>query len=243
MQLPLITSVWRSLAGIENGLESAWGAVRPIMLSGEPERALQELREAGRFPAPGTSATEQLQIYELKPVDISPALTVIDAYNRSNGMNHFALSMLLTGSNRQPADKVAGASEQFWPELPRLLEKDEIDAATWVLLEQVRFLGATEESPVIATLWRHLAHWPGLLRLVIDSYEPMNQDGSLQDAIAKNHEQVTRIVAESSAPAAHLSDIPEEALGMIKNYAQNPGAVNRMVCIGHGVREWLGSSS
>ena len=40
MRIPLVTSIWRGLAGMGDSLRLARAAAKPIYESGEPERAL-----------------------------------------------------------------------------------------------------------------------------------------------------------------------------------------------------------
>ena len=40
MDIPLITSIWRGLAGMDDSLRPVWDAAKPIYASREPERAL-----------------------------------------------------------------------------------------------------------------------------------------------------------------------------------------------------------
>ena len=87
MHIPVVTSIWRILAGVDGGLESAWQVVRPIMSSGVADTALLELKATARFPAPDPLTSDRLDDFAVTPGDISAALVVIDAYNRSNTLN------------------------------------------------------------------------------------------------------------------------------------------------------------
>ena len=238
MQLPLITSVWRSLAGIEDGLESTWEAVRPIMLSGMPDRGLAELKQADQFLQP----EQRFSGHSVSSDDVKSALAVMDAYNRSNTLNQFAITALVSGSKPGLPVGELGASVEAWPKLPRLMEKDEIDPATWSLLERVKFLGATNDSPVIATLWRHLAHWPSLLTEILDVYEPLQADGSVDIAVHRNFGQVAGLVDRMEVLDIDTSRIPAAALRMTAGYVNDPGAVNHMVTLGHSVRNWVAAA-
>ena len=241
MRIPLVTSIWRGLAGIDGGLEAVWAATRPIMLSGQPEAALAQLCDSFSFPAPERAPASLLHDYNVDATVLPSALTVMDAYNRSNGLNLFALTALVQDEQPETEAATAPVTDLEWPDLPRLLEKDEIDPETWGLLERIKHLGATSDSSAIATLWRHLVCWPGLLRLIIDEYEPMQASGELPARIKEMHGEVTRLAAFIKVDRAATSGIPEDAMRMVENYVHNPGAVNRMVAIGHGVRQWLGS--
>ena len=52
MQIPLITSIWRGLAGMNNSLEDVWILTKPIYLSGTPELALNHMLNSISFPIP-----------------------------------------------------------------------------------------------------------------------------------------------------------------------------------------------
>ena len=199
MQIPLITSIWRTLADIEGGLEATWAATRPIYETGQPDAALQALKVKSKFPVPGPLSAATLRSTGLLAEDRQAFGAVIDAYNRSNGMNLIALNALV-GEPSGQASNYTLTSPDSWPELWPLLEKEEIEAETWALLERVKLLGATNDNPSIATLWRHLAHWPGLLSLVIESYEPMQEEGEIDGAI----EGVMESVIVAAAGISHF---------------------------------------
>src|SRR5579871_5734639 len=52
MGIPLVTSIWRGLAGMDDCLRLAWDAAKPIYKSGEPEQALARSIMAASLPAP-----------------------------------------------------------------------------------------------------------------------------------------------------------------------------------------------
>ena len=235
MQIPLITSIWRTLADIEGGLEATWAATRVIYKTGQPDAALQALKARSEFPVPGPLSADTLGSAGLSVEDRRAFSAVIDAYNRSNGMNLIALNALV-GEPSGQASNYALTSPDLWPELRPLLEKEEIDVETWALLERVKLLGATNDNPSIATLWRHLAHWPGLLSLVIESYGPMQEEGEIAGAIERVMESVLVAAAGISHFKPSTADIPDEAWQMVVHYS---AGVSRMVTLGHGVTQWI----
>ncbi len=241
MQIPLLTSVWRSLAGIDGALEITWSKVRPIMASGQPDAVLEQLKLQADFPKPESTAANWMSRLGIGNEDVSSIFAVIDSYNRSNGLNLIALTALLSEDTRQTTDLDKPTQSPEWGDFPRLLEKNEISGSTWALLEQIKHLGSTDDNSAIATLWRHLAHWPGLLEMIIAGYEPLQDDGSLQASI----EDVLRLTGELSSAIEVTdrdnSEIPDDALTLIDGYVHSPGSVCRMVTLGHGTREWLES--
>jgi len=239
MQIPIITSIWRVLADFDGGLEAAWAAVRPIYESGQPDTALQKLKEQARFPVPDPLPVGRLVSAGVLAEDLPAIRAIIDAYNRSNGMNLIALTALVTDLPTKPSNYSTPPSHAPWPTLRPLLAQDEIGPETWDLLQGVKLLGARDDKSSLATLWRHLAHWPGLLSAVFESYEPMQRKGTLVRASA----QVSEIARAEAVCIAHFRpsrvDIPEDAWQTIVHYVDGPFRVSRMVTLGHGLAQWL----
>ena len=239
MQIPLITSIWRVLADFDGGLEAAWTAVRPIYESGQPDAALQKLKAHAQFPVPAPLSAGRLVSAGVSAEDLPAIRAIIDAYNRSNGMNLIALTALVTDLPTKPSNYITPPSNAPWPTLRPLLGQDEIGPETWDLLQGVKLLGASGDKSSLATLWRHLAHWPGLLSAVSESYEPMQRDGAIVRAAA----QVSEIAQAEAVGIAHFrppaADIPADAWQTIVRYVDGPFRVSRMVTLGHGLAHWL----
>mgnify|MGYP001606103650 CR=1 FL=1 len=51
MGIPLVTSIWRGLAGVEGALPAVWRAVKPLYRTGAPEAALDALCEEVPIPS------------------------------------------------------------------------------------------------------------------------------------------------------------------------------------------------
>ncbi len=240
MEIPLITSVWRALADDEAGLRAVWNAAKPLYLSGVPAAALVHLCGSVAWPVPCSLHEKELTAASV-PLDALPTiLAIVCAYNRSNALNLIALSALLVPPSRERAAAPRPAALPPWPPLPRLLERAEIDAGTWALLQQIRFLGALEQDPPLATLWRHLAYWPGLLTLIKAAFVPLQRDGTLRRAAQE-------VLVQARAHAARIAylrpsdlSLPEDARELIRQYLGEPSIVARMVTLGHALAQWLG---
>ena len=173
MRIPLVTSMWRGLAGMDDSLRLAWAAAKPIYESGEPERALMRSVAAVGLPRPESLAPTAFACVGLTESDIVSARAVIAAYNRSNGLNLMALAALIapsaTGATTAPAAGVV-ASPPNWPQL---LPREAIGADTWDMIRHVNAFGSSGVDAGVATLWRHLAHWPALLALIHGAFAPL----------------------------------------------------------------------
>ena len=243
MGIPLVTSIWRGLAGMDDSLRLVWDAAKPIYESGEPERALARSIAAADLPSPEPLAPTALACIGMTEGDVRTARAVIAAYNRSNGLNLMALAALIAPTTMESGAVLTAASEASpaqWPPLPPLLPREAIAADTWDIIRHVNAFGASDIDAGIATLWRHLAHWPALLALIHCAFAPLQSRGLIDQANA-------RLVALSDAEGvrmAHLRPttlptLSPKALAAITGYVRSPTQVARMVAIGHALTSWL----
>lgn len=240
MELPLITSVWRILVDIEDGLPTAWNATKPLYQTGQPQAALFKLRKQVSLPHPKPFTCSQLSCVGISPNDLPSIRAVLGAYNRSNGLNLMALTALVVNPNVTPANKPVPPSPSPWPQLPPLLAQADIQTETWTLLEDIARItqrpDAGDQKPTIATIWRHLAHWPGLLALVCTGLSALEQNGQLQEAMQQVHDRAQTEGARMAHLRPETPGIPEDAYNFITTYANG---VHRIVTIGHIIENWL----
>lgn len=101
--------------------------------------------------------------------------------------------------------------------------------------------GSIGEDSGLATIYRHLAYWPGLLELIQDRLEQAQQAGSIPIGAAS----VVEITLEEGTRMAHLleeSDVEamsDYARKKIANYVDGPFHVARIVNIGTALSRWL----
>ena len=244
MKIPLLTSIWRTLAGIEGGLRAVWTAAKPLVESGRPAAALQQLRDPSKLPVPEPLVEGQLACTGVEESQFFLIRSLIDAYNRSNGINLITLSALVIGPSGNAAAEHSPqhpetADPPPWPELPPLPEKNELSPQMWVFLERINRFGSVPDQPGLATIWRHLAHWPGFLAVVHAALAPLERNGTIRRSI----EQLLEVTGQEAQRIVDLGpttlSIPEPARGIIASYVLNPGLVVRMVSIGQGLAHWL----
>ena len=239
MDIPMLTSIWRGLVAVDGGLENAWKAAKPLYLTGQPGAALAHVVARADLPIPTPLTAAQLGDAHLTTDDLSAALAIIDAYSRSNGMNLIALTALMSEPSGAPAEFPAASPPAPWPALRPLRERAEIDDENWRLVEQINRFGIGTEKGEVATLWRHLAHWPGLLSLIETGFAPLARDGRLDRAIRSVHDHAQRAAARIAALRPEPVELPPDARDMIAHYVATPYRVTRMVALGHGLSRWL----
>jgi hypothetical protein len=126
-----------------------------------------------------------------------------------------------------------------WGEYPPLKLREEIDENTWDMIRHINAFGAPGIDAHVATLWRHLGHWPNLLSVIYSAFAPKHADGSIA-AAAKRMVELTRQAGESMAAWRDASvPIPDQARQTLINYVTTPTQVVRMVTLGHALARWL----
>ena len=239
MEIPLLTSIWRTLVSIDGGLAAVWSAAKPLYTTGQPQAALASIVQSGVLPVLEPLVPGQLECAGVGSTELPDVRAIVDAYNRSNGMNMLALMALGAVPEGPPLGEPIPASPPSWPELWPLLGKDEIPPETWALVTEVNRFGAVQGGGGLATLWRHLAHWPGLLAVVHGHLAYSHRTGDLVHAVGVVH----KLAQKAGARLAHLRQeplvIPQPARQMVQDYVAIPGAVTRMVTMGHALSNWL----
>lgn len=238
MGIPILTSIWRGLAGMNNCLSKVWSAAKPIYLSGHPEKALARAVDQAGLPVPEPLPPTFLACIGIDRADLQTIRTIVDAYNRSNGMNMVALAALVSNGDAERNDPCP-VTKPEWGPFPALMAREAIDDNTWELVRQVNAFGAPGIEAHVATLWRHLAHWPGLLALIYCAFAPLHTNGS----IAASAKRMVTLAQQEGARMAKWRNeevvLSEPARNTLVNYVSIPTQVARMVTIGHALARWL----
>lgn len=235
MQIPLITSIWRGLAGMNNSLEDVWILTKPIYLSGTPELALNHMLNSISFPIPTKFNSEIFNAEDLKHIK-----DIIKVYTKSNGMNLMALSAFIK-SEYKPRVVISNITPKIVEaSFPRLLNKEEISKKNWEIVKKVNSLGGIKNKDNhVATLWRHLSYWPKFLDKAYENIKIFESNGDLM----KTQNDVLNYLENNGINLKRQKDkytnINISTLNTIKNYVCTTNQVIRMVVLGHIMLKWL----
>ena len=235
MQIPLITSIWRGLAGMNNSLEDVWILTKPIYLSGTPELALNHMLNSISFPIPTKFNSEIFNAEDLKHIK-----DIIKVYTKSNGMNLMALSAFIK-SEYKPRVVISNITPKIVEaSFPRLLNKEEITKKNWEIVKKVNSLGGIKNKDNhVATLWRHLSYWPNFLDKAYKNIKIFESNGDLM----KTQNDVLNYLENNGINLKRQKDkytnINISTLNTIKNYVCTTNQVIRMVVLGHIMLKWL----
>jgi hypothetical protein len=244
--IPFVNLIWRHLATIPGGLAWTWALVRPLYVSPVLAQWASNLRAGLHLP-------------KIRPLDDfvcdsagvgEPARAAITGlirdYNGANATNFLALlaaRAVLAGA----VEPGSVASQVKLPvtrridesrAVPRLLGLDELTPPLLLLVQDLDRFGRTEPSGGIASLYRHLAHWPAFLALAHTALLPYHLDGAIraeqQRTIERGHAMAADLARYLHLPSVELGDlVGEQVFGVIDEFTRL--MIARLVVMGEAL--------
>lgn len=241
LNVSAINYVWRHIATIDGGLHWAWEAAKPMFVSGMVETECEHLMAELSFPKLPSLSDTTLSLVGVSREDRAVIAAILDTYNRGNLLNMISLSALLAEPIRPPAGSRAKASlpstNISLPPFPEVADlTDEVS-------EQVLVINGLGAKPgpnrVVASIYKHVALWPGYLSLIWAQFIVTHNDGSLLNLIGETQEKAQQhssyIARElGPRPAGSASDRVREAVAEFTDTA-----IARMIPIGQMMRQGL----
>jgi hypothetical protein len=186
----VVNLIWRHLATIDGALPWAWATLRPFYVDGTVHREAATLHGELALPPILTIPMDVFAALGLRPDDMAAIRDVLAAYDHTNAMAMVALSALrahLGGYARRDAQPVEPRSLPPVPRagLPRLLDLTDMQAETATLVVALNGFGTRRPGAVLASMYRHLAHWPPYLSFAWLLLAPLDADGRLATAIER----------------------------------------------------------
>lgn len=181
---PLVNLIYRHLATIPGGLEWVWGSISTIW-------GYQRLQKAGRLMLfPDRMIVLPTSLWRSAGVSEEARATIrvlIDDYNSTNAANILAITALSQVLNRpelpdgkqQLGVPQTSAGSEMRPGLPI----PKLDSLAPEVLDLVLFtnqIGELRSPPMVASMYRHLANWPGSLAVTAVLLLPLAETGRLQ---------------------------------------------------------------
>ena len=241
LNVSAINYVWRHIATIDGGLRWAWEAAKPMFVSGLVERECEHLMAQLSFPALPPLSKTTLSLVGVDDEGRTLIGAILDTYNRGNLLNMVSLSALLAEPIVPPAGQRPRAplpsTNISLPPIPEVEDlSDEVSA-------QVLALNALGARPgpnrVVASIYKHVALWPGYLSLVEAQCAPLQADGSLLGLVADTQHKARQHAAYVACelgprPAGAVADEVRRTIGEFTDTA-----IARMIPIGQMMRQSL----
>jgi hypothetical protein len=191
-QVGVVNLVWRHLATFPGALPWVWQSVKPVYVDSTIKREAAALRASIALPDLPLFPKAALAAIGLSEGDVEQIRAVLAAYDRTNVMALIALSAVeckIAGTGGEHDSAVAErteapASSQAKLILPSLLSLAEMSPETAELVVTINRLGSQRDAQILASMYRHLAHWPPYLALAWTIIAPLDADTRLDDAIS-----------------------------------------------------------
>lgn len=236
----VVNLIWRHFATFPGALAWAWRTLKPLYVAGRVEAEARALKDALVLPDRPRWPGAMLACARVDAAGAASIRQVLASYNRSNAMNLVALSALVRCIDGAPAASTAptaptpaandpAGEPALAGALPRLLRLDEVDAETAALILAINLLGDRVQGRIVASMYRHLAHWPGYLALCHAHLAPLDADGRLarliERTIALGAQAGARL--QAGVPALPAPDSASEVRRAADDFLHN--AIGRMV--------------
>jgi len=186
----VVNLVWRHIATFPGALAWAWATLRPIYVSGAVGLEARRLRSELVTPALSVWPASALRCVQVDATSEATIRRVLASYNRSNALNLVALSALVRHIDGAPFSAAASSGAPApSPEpgiegaMPKLLALDEVTKDTADLILTINLLADRHHGRIVASMYRHLAHWPGFLALCYAQLAPLAADGRIAQMI------------------------------------------------------------
>jgi hypothetical protein len=239
----VVNLIWRHLATVPGGLPWGWSTIRPLYVNGTVSQEAATLRAALSLPELPSWPTSALISAGLQDKDIAGIRTVLAAHDRTNAMALIAfLAVQFRLERVSPSgDAVVRAPipvpaepERELP-LPPLLALTDMSTPTAELVLAINGLGAMHREPILASMYRHLAHWPAYLALVWTMLAPLKLDRRLdraiEDAIAQARSRAQCLAAQLPTPLPAIRPLTARRVARaIDRFTGNAIAKMMVIC-------------
>jgi hypothetical protein len=239
----VVNLIWRHLATFPQALPWVWQSVRPLYVDGTIEREAAVLRASIAVPEFPAFPASVIAAAGLGEHDLNQIRTILAAYDRTNAMALIALSAVDCKIAGMPVDgdgaSASGSELPFAPppelRLPPLLSLSELSPATAELVLTMNRIGAKRDDAILASMYRHLAHWPAYLALAWTMLAPLAAgtllDGLIAHAIAQARASARRMIARLPPPPSTLTPaLRDDVARALDRFAGD--VIPKMVVIG-----------
>jgi hypothetical protein len=183
---------------------------------------------------------EAFGVLGLTAKDRTGIRSVLSAYNRTNAMAQIACSALLSHLAGNEAPEGSDAPTSVGPvesqpniPLPVLPNLADLPADAAALVTTLNGIGTKRPVPILASMYRHLAHWPAFLALSWAVLAPLETDWCLGRWIQNGQEKAQRRALRCAGRLAVPR--PDQRLTSAMQVAIEPfsgDVITKMVVIG-----------
>lgn len=241
LNVSAINYVWRHIATIDGGLRWAWEAAKPMFVSGRVESECEHLQAQLSYPKLPLLSDTTLSLVGVSGEGREVIGAILDTYNRGNLLNMVSLSALLAESEALPAAKRPRAELPFTAlSLPAIPAVADMPNEVGVQVLALNTLGAKPgPNRVVASIYKHIALWPGYLSLAWVQLAALHADGSLLQLIEDTQQKARLHAAYLAADLGPRPDGPVADQVRSTVFEFTDTVIARMIPIGQMLRQSL----
>ena len=182
----VVNLIWRHLAVTPGALQAVWKMLRPVYKSGLVLSEAKKFREnlsLPKIPPVSQQALRACGVDNLGHINIT---NILKSYNQTNSINLIGLSSALAcmASDGQPREVTIGKPPyELLAPLPPLPSMSSLDKHIQELVHHLNNI-CEEDGRIIASMYRHLAYWPGYLGLIYALLSPYEHNAHIKLIIA-----------------------------------------------------------
>ena len=245
---PFVNLIWRHLATTPGMLAWTWSVVKPLHHTTALRDAASALRSVVQPPGGIGQPAFVFEAAGISANDRRVIAAMLRHYNAANAMNLLCLLVAQAilagetpGRSAAPAQSIADHAAP--PMLPRLLGLGEMAPGIASLVMELDQFGRLSKTAAVASLYRHLAHWPGFLAIVHAALSIPHATGALRTGHELTRAKAAELMRQHLLPIARLPSEPpgpgrQAAHEAIETFTQQ--MIARMVMMGEVMLAMLG---
>jgi hypothetical protein len=244
LDVSVVNLIWRHLATMPGALEWVWTTVKPVYLGQAPARA-EHIRRQLTLPAIQPLSDDTLSSAGIHQDARSTIRAILDSYHHTNALALVCLSAFLarfekTGVNNHisaEADLEISVSATYNEILPPLPAMSDMAPTVRRLVHELNSFGEDRDTVLVASMYRHLSHWPAYLSLIRTLLIPLHFGGELT-ALVSAVRREGEIHGQALAPRLLISKPVAEVgpvLGAVRRFVRHP--ISRMTAVCAILRE------
>ena len=196
----VVNLVWRRLAFTKGALPAVWTMLRPLYTTGLLNFEARRFRANLELPKISKITEPELIAAGVDTLGRRTIKDILRSYNRTNSLNLISLQGALSRLKSEVVcheTKIEQVTEQPLPPLPPLPSMTVLDPQIKTLVESLNSM-CEEDDQIVASMYRHLAYWPGYLALIKVLLQPAVDTGEIKFLIDK-------VRHNSALQAAHIA--------------------------------------
>jgi hypothetical protein len=241
LDVNVVNLIWRHLATMPGALEWVWSSLKPLYL-GPAIASANHIRETLALPTLSPIPRETLIKVGLDRDALASIRGILNSYYHTNALALVCFSAFLARfegaktlkPGMQPKNGLASSHQAAAVRgpLPRLIPLSEMTPTVAGLVEELNNYGEDTDSMLVASMYRHLAHWPAYLDLLKIKLSPLHDTGELIAAVANTRSVGDELGARlaSSIPSKEPPPETAPALLAVRRFARHPIARMTGVC-------------